>query len=216
MKALISLRQSKDSHGADIDTLESAYVEYYEALGIQLIPVPNFTKNPKSYFDLGVDLLILTGGGSIPGKYYNPPKEGVDSPERDFVEEELLQYAVSHDIPVLAICRGMQYTNALYGGKLSVLSELPVKRPVGTDHEISIHQETILVNNYHNDGIYLSDLSHEMEPMGVDVENKVVEIYKHKTARILAIQSHPERKMSDIRSKEYITNLISDFIRNHK
>ncbi len=69
----------------------------------------------------GLDALVLVGGGDVdPARYGqapNPATAGVD-PGRDASELALLRAALDVDLPVLAICRGMQLLNVHLGGTL--------------------------------------------------------------------------------------------------
>jgi putative glutamine amidotransferase len=68
-----------------------------------------------------LDGLVLTGGGDIDpaayGESADPRVAGVD-PVRDGSEEALLAAALAADLPVLAICRGLQVLNVARGGTL--------------------------------------------------------------------------------------------------
>ena len=68
-----------------------------------------------------VDALILTGGVDIDPAHYGEaphPKVRRTDPERDAFELGLLRAALDRDVPVLAICRGMQLLNVASGGSL--------------------------------------------------------------------------------------------------
>ena len=73
-----------------------------------------------------LDALVLVGGGDVdPARYGaipDPATSGV-SHRRDDSELELLGAALAADLPVLAICRGMQLLNVHLGG--SLLQHLP-------------------------------------------------------------------------------------------
>lgn len=69
-----------------------------------------------------------------------------------------------------------------------------------------------MVNNYHNDGIYAHQLADGLVPLCMDKENGVVEAYISREHRILGMQFHPEREMSDPRSARRIRSLIQNFI----
>ncbi len=65
--------------------------------------------------------LVLPGGGDIdPSRYGESPHPRTTnvSPRRDEFEMNLLAQALERDIPVLAICRGMQLLNVFLGGTL--------------------------------------------------------------------------------------------------
>jgi len=68
-----------------------------------------------------LDGLVLAGGADVdPARYDEVPDPHTTAtrPERDASEIALLQAALDRDLPVLAICRGMQLLNVLLGGTL--------------------------------------------------------------------------------------------------
>src|SRR5688572_31370220 len=65
--------------------------------------------------------LLLTGGVDVDPLLYNePPHEMTQTPvpARDAMELTLLRQALASDLPVLAICRGLQLLNVCLGGSL--------------------------------------------------------------------------------------------------
>jgi putative glutamine amidotransferase len=76
-------------------------------------------RNPESLD--GLDGLLLTGGCDVnPERYGQPRAADSEPPEdaRDELEIKLLEEALVRDLPVLAICRGMQIFNVVCGGTL--------------------------------------------------------------------------------------------------
>ncbi len=68
-----------------------------------------------------LDGLILAGGADVdPARYGQSPGPNttVVRPERDEAELAVLAAALERDLPLLAICRGMQLLNVLLGGDL--------------------------------------------------------------------------------------------------
>jgi putative glutamine amidotransferase len=68
-----------------------------------------------------LDGLMLSGGGDIdPARYRAEPAPQVTSvrEERDIAEFALLAAAMSRNLPVLGICRGLQVINVARGGSL--------------------------------------------------------------------------------------------------
>jgi putative glutamine amidotransferase len=68
-----------------------------------------------------VDGLLLTGGGDIDPKHYGqPPSPHVELAEagRDEFEIAVSRSALERDLPILAICRGLQVLNVAAGGTL--------------------------------------------------------------------------------------------------
>ena len=211
MKLLITQRESADSYGSPIDSLEAAYTLYFSGLGAQVWPVPNFLPDPGAFLaGEKFNALVLTGGGSLPPEYYRIPHSDRLQPNRDRTEKALIALCREQGKPILGICRGMQYLNALWGGKISRLNALPVSRPIREDHPVEIFGERWLVNQYHNDGILREDLAPGLTPLAIDKENGVVEAFT--AGGILAIQWHPERPFSDQMTAEKTQKLVWRFL----
>jgi putative glutamine amidotransferase len=69
----------------------------------------------------GLDGLVLAGGTDIDPELYGAaphPETGEPDRDRDRLEIALLREALERDLPVLAICRGMQLLNVALGGSL--------------------------------------------------------------------------------------------------
>jgi putative glutamine amidotransferase len=70
---------------------------------------------------MGLDGLLLTGGRDVdPKQYGQEPAHETQKPDpsRDRMERGLLGSALDRDLPVLAICRGLQLLNVHKGGTL--------------------------------------------------------------------------------------------------
>jgi gamma-glutamyl-gamma-aminobutyrate hydrolase PuuD len=79
-----------------------------------------------------VDAVLLAGGADLDPAHYGAeraPETGEPHPHRDEAELVLLAAALERDLPVLAVCRGLQLLTALRGG--SLVQHLP--DVVGTD-----------------------------------------------------------------------------------
>jgi putative glutamine amidotransferase len=93
------------------------YVAALENTGVEVVLIP-----PGSRTDLGdLDGLVLSGGIDVnPALYGQKKHPEADEPDdaRDTTELTLLKEALDRDVPVLAICRGMQLFNVAHGGTL--------------------------------------------------------------------------------------------------
>ena len=97
---------------------------YDEALRLAgLEPVHVTPQEPGSL--AGLSGLVLTGGSDIHPARYGQPMNGSDEVDvdRDQLEVDLLAEALAADLPVLAICRGVQLLNVAHGG--SLIQHLP-------------------------------------------------------------------------------------------
>ena len=107
----------------------------------------------------GLDGLLLTGGGDVDPSIYGETPHASFSPAeagRDQFEIGLVKLARERQLPVLAICRGIQVLNVACGGTLvqdiasqvaGALShrlEVPPHHPVELAHEIWIDKESQL------------------------------------------------------------------------
>lgn len=83
--------------------------------------------------------LLLTGGPDVdPARYGEAAHESVTGidPARDEYEIALARAAVAADIPVLAICRGMQVLNVAMGGTL--VQDIPTQVFAALTHQLKM------------------------------------------------------------------------------
>jgi putative glutamine amidotransferase len=68
-----------------------------------------------------LDAVVFAGGADVDPERYGAersPRSGPAAADRDEAELALLEAAVSRDLPVLAVCRGLQLLTVLRGGSL--------------------------------------------------------------------------------------------------
>ena len=86
----------------------------------------------------GIDGLLLTGGGDVDPRHYGrekaPETEPVEA-ERDDFELAISRAALDRDLPILAICRGLQVLNVAAGGTL--LQDVPKAVGDTVTHDIT-------------------------------------------------------------------------------
>ena len=200
MVTLITQREVKTEFGTR-DSLEQDYINYFEKFNINLIPIPNNTTNLDFYLNLPVKRIILSGGN--------------DSENRDKVETELLNFAIKNKIPVLGICKGMQFINLYFNGTLVNISN---REHVTINHEVNLlnseiiqllQKQKINTNSFHNLGVNKNNLSPKL--ISFAKSNEMIEGIFHPDFQIAGIQWHPERKNNDFESNQKI---IHAFINN--
>ncbi|MEO8694839.1 MAG: gamma-glutamyl-gamma-aminobutyrate hydrolase family protein [Acidimicrobiales bacterium] len=116
-----------------------------------------------------VDALVMVGGADIdPGLYGADPHPRTDGVDRrqDSFELALLGAAIADDIPVLAICRGMQVLNVACGGTL--VQHLPDLPSIGSHGKV--HHEVHLAS-----GSLVADAIGATEVCGHSVHHQAVD-----------------------------------------
>ncbi|MBN1678975.1 MAG: gamma-glutamyl-gamma-aminobutyrate hydrolase family protein [Anaerolineae bacterium] len=213
MKIAISMNihQKKEP----FDFLRHAYVAYFQNMGLLPVLVPNAIADPVGYVTaLGVDAIVLPGGGDIaPHRYNQEPASAQSVSElRDQTEASLMQLAVEHRLPVIAICRGMQFVNVFFGGGL--VQDIPTTIPGALDHTteggthpVTISDERIAgvlgrhhitVNTHHHQAVTGDTISPVLDVFAVSEADGVIEGVLHPTLPILGVQWHPERPSPSI------------------
>lgn len=116
--------------------LARTYVRAVTSMGGAPVILPPYLEHPllRGVFN-GIDGLILSGGGDIHPASFGDKDQGllwrVDQ-KRDELELSLAQWALSEDLPVLAICRGIQVLNVAAGGTL--IQDIPTQVPDALSH----------------------------------------------------------------------------------
>lgn len=123
--------------------LPFAYVQSVEDAGGRPILIPPSDNAVEETLD-AIDGFVLSGGIDVDPSTYGAEQHVQTTPiqpERDRAELALLEAALAREMPVLAICRGMQIFNVVSGGDLD--QHLPEK--VGHDG----HRETLGIFSTH-------------------------------------------------------------------
>ena len=85
----------------------------------------------------GIDGLLLTGGADVAPALYgeaaHPTVEAAE-PGRDEFEIALITAARERELPIFAICRGVQVLNVAYGGTL--VQDIPSELPGALGHSL--------------------------------------------------------------------------------
>ena len=159
-----------------------------------------------------LDAVVLTGGGDVDPTAYGreraPTVYGVDS-SRDDVEFRLVRWAVDADVPLLAVCRGVQAMNVALGGTLvqdittevaGALDHVRTDHHDGSAHDVLIESNSLLADLLGSDSAEVNSMHHQaVEAAGENVRvvatapDGVVEgIEVRGTGFGLGVQWHPE------------------------
>jgi putative glutamine amidotransferase len=168
-----------------------------------------------------LDGLLLTGSPSNvhPSAYGHEPldPEILHDQERDATTLPLIREAVRRDVPIFAICRGIQELNVALGGTLHQrlrdmpdrISHRPPKDspdgPYGPAHSVAITpggllfaligRDEIMVNSLHGQGINAVAPRLRVEAVAPDGQIEAVTLPQARF--VLGVQWHPEYKVME-------------------
>ena len=152
-----------------------------------------------TFFDADTfDLVLFTGGADVSPELYGEKNYGLSHTNllRDDFEMKILKVVQHLGIPQMGICRGHQFLNAAYGGKLIQNLEIPHR----WCHNIFFpnmknETEQIAVNSTHHQAVRKSPFEVLATAADGTVELAAAE-------NILTMQFHPESFMTlDIQDK---------------
>jgi putative glutamine amidotransferase len=106
-----------------------------------------------------VDGILLPGGDDVQPSLYGAAAHATfeaAEPGRDAYELELARRAADADVPVFAICRGIQVLNVSRGGTL--VQDIPSQRPEAIAHEVRDTPHTIAHDVWITEGSLLHAL----------------------------------------------------------
>jgi len=119
-----------------LHTASRFYVEAVERAGGVPVILPVLDPDAVDELLPALSGVLLTGGGDMaPSRYGAMPvaeTHNVD-PLRDAFEIRLIRAAIEADMPLLAVCRGMQVLNVAMGG--SLVQHVP--HATGQDHDVT-------------------------------------------------------------------------------
>lgn len=158
------------------------------------------------------DGFLFTGGHDVDPALYEQkrsPRCGATSAQRDRLEFSLFQRALLVDAPVLGICRGAQFINAVLGGTL--YQDLPTQLEGAVSHQMKspyhrpwhgvdlvpgtplyylVKSTKLQVNSYHHQGI--RELSFQLAPMAYAPDGLVEAFWHPSKTFTWGVQWHPE------------------------
>jgi len=189
------------------------YVESVKRAGADPFVLSN-GDDPDAVLDR-VDGILLTGGLDVDPVFYGEAAHPATdaAPERDRFELPLSKGALARDVPVLAICRGVQVLNVAAGGTLvqdipsTIASDLPHSIDVSKDtiaHDVRVSRGTRLaealspaarldacsVNSRHHQ--YVRNVAPQFVVSAVSSDGIIEGIERPASSFCVGVQWHPE------------------------
>ena len=179
------------------DALDQRWTPLLLSLGLVPVPIPNALPDAATFLQhCALDGIILSGGNS-------PCDHGGDAPERDKLELNLLRLAMARNLPLLAICRGMQMLQLFLNGELEA-----VHGHVTKSLSIIVNGVEREVNSYHNLAFRVAAPPLQVWALAKD---GVVKAVRHPSYPIVGIMWHPERQEpADTQDLQLIRGLFGD------
>ena len=189
------------------------YMELLRAAGAVPVMLPPVRNRQEAADVLSrCEGLLLTGGQDVDPVLYGETRHEKCGPtvsDRDTSEQLFLQTALSRDLPVFGICRGIQLLNVVLGWTL--WQDLPSEHPSGICHSMQkpydaeahrvtllpdtplsnlLGEDTIPVNSRHHQAI--RDLAPGLMPMALSPDGLIEAVWMPERPFVWAIQWHPE------------------------
>jgi len=191
------------------------YTQVLESLGTQVRVFTPKDDRPTEVLVDGVGGLLLTGGPDVDPALYGAvpdPQAGLKlCRPLDDLELRLLHHALDQDMPVLAICRGMQLLNVALGGQL--IQDLPGHQlrqnngqRTSENHLIYLSPGSksaailgtggfLRVNSYHHQGLREAQRSPRLMATAYSVDDGIIEgLESPEHGWVIGFQCHPERQ----------------------
>jgi len=208
--------QEADEKSGARQYLNQAYVRAIEQAGGIPVILPVTTEpDAIARFLSVVDGILLSGGVDVSPSVYKAsphPKLGSVDADRDATEIPLIQEALVHDVPIFAICRGIQTLNVAMGGTL--FQHLPDEHPSPIEHQqgnrgMARHEfvhdieiesgsrlhkiigaESMNVNSFHHQAVQTLAEGLTITARASDGIIEAAESQQHRY--VVAVQFHPE------------------------
>lgn len=205
----------------------------FVAAGATLVTIDCSLEQPRLRAVVeGLDGLVISGGGDVDPVLYGGDSSdtalrGVDR-ARDVNERTALDVALDRGMPILAICRGLQFVNVAFGGSLhadlardrsgSLAHRSSADALACPAHDVEVAAGSLLskwmdidgavpVNSEHHQGI--RDLAPDLAAVAFSSDG-LVEGVESADRRLVGVQWHPEILWPDEPSS---AALLSGFVR---
>jgi anthranilate/para-aminobenzoate synthase component II len=121
------------------------YLELAQEIGPATINVVKFFVSPEKF-----RLVFFTGGSDIDPELYGHEQciRTHTNPFRDYIEQQIFDLALKHNIPMVGVCRGLQWLTVMDGGHMI---QHTTDHARFTEHNIKTYRKTQFpVNSFHH------------------------------------------------------------------
>lgn len=213
-----------------------AYVAALQRAGLRAVLLPPAPGDDPAEVLAPFDGLLLAGGGDVAPERYgaestHPAVYGVD-PERDDAELSLVPAAAALDLPIFAICRGMQVLNVAMGGTLhqhlpdlsgidlhghpaddaSVLHD--VRLASGSRLAGACGRERLRCTSHHHQGV--DRLAGGLRAVGWSGDGLTEGVEGTGDRWVVGVQWHPERTAAEDPSQQSLFDEFARFVGHHQ
>jgi putative glutamine amidotransferase len=214
-----------------------AYMYHFQHFGdVKILPLIDEV-------DPSIDLLVIPGGPDVDTRRYRAIPGLLTSkpdPFKEYFDTIILPRYIEVGVPVFGICRGLQSIAVLFGARLVqhmyhetntdltgrdalvhdiVLNDTEFKR----SFEEETHVHRVRVNSMHHQCVSSVGLPDELEILGLyktpnkssSIGRSSIEVIRHKTLPIIAVQYHPEELVEDPLG-DFIVDILIKQSKNYK
>ncbi|CAA9270639.1 MAG: Glutamine amidotransferase, class I [uncultured Acidimicrobiales bacterium] len=200
-----------------VATLERAYTAAIVQAGCIPLYLPMLDPIQAEAVVSVLDGLLFTGGGDVDPTWYGrqpSPHLGPVNGEQDGWEMALVRAGLSHELPMLGICRGSQVMNVALGGTLvqhlpdtTTLEHCVKERCSSPVHDVVVDGrsrlgavlgvESLGVNSLHHQAV--EQLGDGLYPVAWAEDGTVEAVESSGPNRMIGVQWHPELLVDDAR-----------------
>lgn len=227
---LVGMTSHMGTPGQDWNFLAGDYVYAVEKAGGIPVILPRCESLEVLQELIGrLDGILISGGHDVdPASYGEAKREccGYVVPERDAMELSAIRTAMDRNLPLLAICRGIQILNAALGGTVwqdvqkegsyechsfgSSVSREQAVHPVSLAEGSLLHRiygkTTVMVNSFHHQAVRTPAQDAVVTAVSPDGVTEAMELPG--AAFAVAVQWHPEMMFDSAEQKKLFSAFV--------